>query len=204
MKTLEELEKSLVKRGDKKMLYDKSKLKAIRLLVFTDKTKKEIARDLDITEQTLYNWLKDRDFNNLLNSESKIYFSYIRKKTFKKLNSLLIKACEVIENSLNSKDEKLRVKSAFDIMSMYASFKELNLLDIRSLNELSEFLEDTDFSPPYFSEAQREKDLQKVIKAQEFLKNTDFTELMSFEDEVKTEAKTDIETEKEAVKTGEK
>ncbi len=89
------------------MVYDKKKLKAIRLLVFSDKTKKEIAKDLGITEQTLYNWLKEGSFNNLLHSESKVYFSYIRKKTFKKLNSLLLKAYDVIANSLRSPSEKI-------------------------------------------------------------------------------------------------
>jgi predicted transcriptional regulator len=173
------------------MLYDKSKLKAIRLLVFTDKTKKEIAQELDITEQTLYNWLKERDFNNLLHSESRVYFSYIRKQTFKKLNSLLIKAFSVIENSLNSKaltfeSYKLKLKSAFDILSLYANFKELNLLDEKNLNELSELIEN--------SNSEYSFDLEKKLEAQDFLEHKDLTELLGFEDETKTEDKTEVKT----------
>jgi len=191
MKTLEELENSLAKRGDKKMLYDKSKLKAIRLLVFTDKTKKEIAQELDITEQTLYNWLKEREFNNLLHSESRVYFSYIRKQTFKKLNSLLIRAFEVIENSLNSKaltfeSYKLKLKNAFDILSLYANFKELNLLDEKNLNELSELIEK--------SNSEFSFDLAEKLEAQDFLEHKDLTELLDFEDETKTEDKTELKT----------
>ena len=164
------------------MLYDKSKLKAIRLLVFTDKTKKEIAQELDITEQTLYNWLKDRNFNALLHSESKVYFSYIRKKTFKKLNSLLIKSFSVIENSLNSRDEKIKVKSAFDILSLYANFKVLDLLNEKNLNELSELIEK--------SISEFSFDLAEKLEAQDFLEHKDLTELLDFEDETKTEDKT--------------
>jgi len=173
------------------MLYDKSKLKAIRLLVFTDKTKKEIAQELDITEQTLYNWLKNRDFNNLLHSESKVYFSYIRKKTFKKLNSLMIRAFEVIENSLNSKaltfeSYKLKLKNAFDILSLYANFKELDLLNEKNLNELSEIIEK--------SNSEFSFDLAEKIEAQNFLDHKDLTELLGFEDEDKTEDKTEVKT----------
>lgn len=178
------------------MITDKSKLRAIRLLVFSDKTKKEIAQELDITEQTLYNWLKDREFNNLLHSESKVYYSYIRKETFKKLNSLLIRAFEVIGNSLNSPSEKVRVKSAFDILEVYSHFEELKLLDVVSLNELSEFVENANITnydleklnkiESYKSEKIR-RAIDKREEAQKFLNRKDLTELLGLEDETKTE-----------------
>jgi transposase-like protein len=152
------------------MVLDKNKLRAVRLLVFSDKTKKEIAEELHITEQTLYNWLKDREFNNLLASESEVYFSYIRRKTFKRLNSLLMKAFEVVENSLSSNDEKIRVKSAFNLLEVYAHYKNINWFNFRNFNELAGIVEaglysDTDES---------------------FL-SSDLSELLSFEDEIKAD-----------------
>jgi predicted transcriptional regulator len=165
-------------------MLDKNKLRAIRLLVFTDKTKKEIANELGITEQTLYNWLKEKDFNNLLHSESKVYYSYIRKKTFKKLNSLMMKAFSVIEESLNSDDEKIRVRTAFDLLEVYAHFKELSLLDIRNLDEVVDLVEDSE-DTEYLT--LRNGEMIKVVsdkgsKALDFL-NKDLTELLDYEDE---------------------
>ena len=158
-------------RGVKKMVLDKTKLKAIRLLVFSDKTKKEIAEELHITEQTLYNWLKDREFNNLLASESEVYFSYIRRKTFKKLNGLLMKAFEVVENSLSSKDEKIRVKSAFNLLEVYAHYKNINWFNFRNFNELAGIVEGAGIG----------------IDTNESFLSSDLSELLSFEDEIKAD-----------------
>ena len=158
-------------RGVKKMVLDKTKLKAIRLLVFSDKTKKQIAEELHITEQTLYNWLKDREFNNLLASESEVYFSYIRRKTFKKLNGLLMKAFEVVENSLSSKDEKIRVKSAFNLLEVYAHYKNINWFNFRNFNELAGIVEGAGIG----------------IDTNESFLSSDLAELLSFEDEIKAD-----------------
>lgn len=157
------------------MLFKKEQLRAIRLLVFSDKTKKEIAQELGITEQTLYNWLKDKEFNKLLNSESNVYYSYIRKKTFQKLNSLMLKSFEVIEASLDSKDERVRVKSAFSILSLYTSFKGQGLLDEKCLSELSGLVECA------FDEEGYGVFSSMKSKAQNFL-NADLTELLDFEE----------------------
>jgi transposase-like protein len=153
------------------MVLDKNKLKAIRLLVFSDKTKKEIAKELGITEQTLYNWLKDSEFNNLLSSESEVYFSYIRRKTFKKLNGLLMRAFAVIEEALNSKDEKLRVRSAFNLLEVYAHYKNINWFNFRNFNELAGIIEGAGIG----------------IDTNESFLSSDLSELLSFEDETKTD-----------------
>jgi predicted transcriptional regulator len=121
---------------------DAKKQKAIRLLVFTTKTKKEIAKELGITEQTLYNWLRDEEFNSFLRSETKLYLSYIRNFIFKKLSELLIKSFEVIEKSLSSQNESVRVKSAFNILNVYSNLGSEGFFKFRSLNELSQLVEE--------------------------------------------------------------
>lgn len=174
------------------MLYDKTKLKAIRLLVFSSKTKKEIAEELQITEQTLYNWLKDRNFNDMLNLESKVYYSYMKKQTFKKLTGLVVKALGIIENSLSSKDERLRLRSAFDILKAYANFEDLKLLDRENINELSEFvinanITDYDLKKLNEFESYESEKLRKAIEKREEAKkiiNVKETELLGFEDDL--------------------
>jgi transposase-like protein len=155
----------------KKMILDKKKLRAIKLLVFSEKTKKEIAEELQITEQTLYYWLRDMEFNNLLASESEVYFSYIRRKTFKKLNGLLMKAFAVVEEALNSKDEKIRVKSAFNLLEVYAHYKNINWFNFRNFNELAGIVEGAGIG----------------IDTNESFLSSDLSELLSFEDEIKAD-----------------
>jgi transcriptional regulator with XRE-family HTH domain len=151
---------------------DGKKQKAIRLLVFTTKTKKEIAKELGITEQTLYNWLKDEEFNSFLRSETKLYLSYIRNFIFKKLNKLLIKSFDVIEKSLNSPSESVRVKSAFNILNVYSNFGSEGFFKIKNLNELSHLLE---AGSEYYI-------LDEDYEAKRFLENVN-EEVLGFEDD---------------------
>lgn len=154
------------------MILDKNKIKAIRLLVFTDKTKKEVAKEVGITEQTLYNWLKDDEFNNFLTQTNKVYYGYIRKRTFKALNKLLLKAFEVIEKALNSNNEHIKIKSAFQILTLYQNFFETKWLG-NVHNELADIIEK---SRDVFVDDVR-------ISANEFLKSKELDELLDFEEE---------------------
>jgi len=174
------------------MILDKTKLKAIRLLVFSSKTKKEIAKELQISEQSLYNWLKDKDFNDMLGVESKIYYAYMRKQTFKKLAGLVVKALGIIENSLNSKSENIRLKTAFDILKTYENFAELNLIDKGNMNELADFVTNASFSDYDLQrlsdiEGIRDKKLREAIEAREEAKkviDVKDTELLDFESDL--------------------
>ena len=149
------------------MIRDKNKLKAIRLLVFTCKPKREIAKECDITEQTLYNWLRDREFNEVLKLESKIYSNFVTSKICKRLNEILIKSFCVIEKCLSSTDEKIRLKSAMDFISAYADFS--NNFNVNP--ELANIIEQSDKIKNSFF------DIKDNTFIEEFL-NSDLSELL--------------------------
>lgn len=79
--------------------------KAIELLFEGSMMKKEIAKELNITEPTLYNWLKDDEF-------TKAYDDYVRtimtKSSGKALNTML--------SLLSARSEMVRFNAAKDIM----------------------------------------------------------------------------------------
>ncbi len=168
-------------RGAEKMIRDKNKLKAIRLLVFTCKPKREIAKECNITEQTLYNWLKDREFNEVLKLESKIYANFITSKMYKRFNEVLVKSLDVIDGALNSKDEKIRLKASIDFINAYPNFREY-FKGVRG--EVAGVIEQAD-GEAYFESGRREKAL-----ANEFL-SSDLSELLSEEPEKEAEESAD-------------
>lgn len=79
--------------------------KAIVLLFEGSMKRREIAEELNITEQTLYNWLKDDDFTEAYDDYVKTIMS---KSSGKALNTML--------SLLSAKSEMVRFNAAKDIM----------------------------------------------------------------------------------------
>lgn len=79
--------------------------KAIELLFEGSMKRREIAEELKITEQTLYNWLKDDDFTEAYDEYVKTIMS---KSSGKALNTML--------SLLSAKSEMVRFNAAKDIM----------------------------------------------------------------------------------------
>lgn len=79
--------------------------KAIGLLFEGSMKRREIAEELKITEQTLYNWLKDDDFSKAYDDHVKTIMS---KSSGKALNTML--------SLLSAKSEMVRFNAAKDIM----------------------------------------------------------------------------------------
>lgn len=79
--------------------------KAIELLFEGSMKRREIAKELKITEQTLYNWLKDDDFSKAYDDHVKTIMS---KSSGKALNTML--------SLLSAKSEMVRFNAAKDIM----------------------------------------------------------------------------------------
>lgn len=79
--------------------------KAIELLFEGTMKRREIAEELKITEQTLYNWLKDDDFSKAYDDHVKTIMS---KSSGKALNTML--------SLLSAKSEMVRFNAAKDIM----------------------------------------------------------------------------------------
>ncbi|WP_438845171.1 phBC6A51 family helix-turn-helix protein [Enterococcus sp. AZ091] len=78
---------------------------AIQLLFEGSLKRQEIAQELKISEQTLYNWMKDENFTRAYDDYVKVIMS---KSSGKALKTML--------NLLNAKSEMVRFNAAKDIL----------------------------------------------------------------------------------------
>lgn len=98
--------------------YPIKKRKAIYLLIESTKTKKEIAEYLNITEQTLYNWLKDEEFIDELKTASFIALTELHNSNIFPIVHISNKALDVFSKLLESKDESILLKSSMFILNI--------------------------------------------------------------------------------------
>ena len=79
--------------------------KAIVLMVRTSLTQREIAKELDVTEETISRWKKRKDFEDLKTAEEKKF-----------LEDLSSKSIRTMEELLTAKSELVRFNAAKDIL----------------------------------------------------------------------------------------
>ena len=87
------------------MKIDKRHHKAIQMLYESSFTRKEIADELKVSEQTLYNWLRDDDF-------LKAYDEYVRLI----MRSSTGSALRTMLSLLNARSEMVKFNAAKDIL----------------------------------------------------------------------------------------
>lgn len=86
------------------MLSDEQ-IKCITLMITTNKTQKQIANELKITEQTICNWKKQKDFQDAIQNGIKDNFS-----------SLAVDAQKELSKLLKSKNEYIKLQVVKDIL----------------------------------------------------------------------------------------
>lgn len=86
------------------MLSEKQE-KCIALLVLENKTQKQIAKELNITEQTICNWKKEEEFKERLQKEIQDNFG-----------SLAILAQNQLKKLLSSKSDIVRMQAVKDVL----------------------------------------------------------------------------------------
>lgn len=64
-------------------------LKAIHLLVYTDKTNREIAREVGVDKSTVQRWLKTSKFEEKLKEETQRCLNHLASKATRKLEKLI-------------------------------------------------------------------------------------------------------------------
>ena len=93
--------------------------RAIHLLLL-GKTDKKVAEDLEIARQTVTNWRNhDSGFMARLNAERQALWSANQER----LRSLVFRAVDILEASLESDNERIRQSSAVQILKMYGQQK---------------------------------------------------------------------------------
>ena len=80
-------------------------IKCINLIVTTNKTQKQIAQEIEVSEKTICEWKKEKEFKNEIDKRVKENFS-----------SLAIDAQKELKKLLKSKNEYIRIQAVKDIL----------------------------------------------------------------------------------------
>lgn len=86
-------------------MLNEKQVQCINLMIVENKTQKQIANQLKITEQTICNWKKDKEFKNEIDKRIKENFG-----------SLAIDAQKELKKLLKSKNEYIRIQAVKDIL----------------------------------------------------------------------------------------
>lgn len=86
------------------MLNEKQK-KCIMLMITSGKTQKQIAKEIQISENTISEWKKDKDFKNEMQVQMKENFG-----------SLAVEAQKKLKKLLNSKNENIQIQAVKDVL----------------------------------------------------------------------------------------
>lgn len=104
------------------MLSEKQ-MQCINLMVIENKTQKQIAKELKITEQTICNWKKDKEFKNETEKNIKENFG-----------SLALDAQKELKKLLKSNNEYIKMQAVKDILDR-AGYKPIERREIKDDTE---------------------------------------------------------------------
>lgn len=104
------------------MLSEKQ-IQCINLMTVENKTQKQIAKELKITEQTICNWKKDKEFK-----------SEIEKNIKENFGSLALEAQKELKKLLKSNNEYIKMQAVKDILDR-AGYKPVEKREIKDDTE---------------------------------------------------------------------
>lgn len=97
--------------------------KCINLMITTNKTQKEIAKEIEVSEKTICEWKKQKEFKDEIDKRIKENFS-----------SLAVDAQKELKKLLKSKNEYIRIQAVKDILDR-AGFKPVEKREIKDDTE---------------------------------------------------------------------
>lgn len=104
-------------------MLNEKQIQCINLMVVENKTQKQIANELKITEQTICNWKKDKEFKEEIDKNIKENFG-----------SLALDAQKELKKLLKSKNEYIRIQAVKDILDR-AGYKPIEKREIKDDTE---------------------------------------------------------------------
>lgn len=104
-------------------MLNEKQIQCINLMVIENKTQKQIANELKITEQTICNWKKDKEFKDEIEKNIKENFG-----------SLALDAQKELKKLLKSKNEYIRIQAVKDILDR-AGYKPVEKREIKDDTE---------------------------------------------------------------------
>lgn len=79
--------------------------KCINLMITTNKTQKQIAKEIEVSEKTICEWKKDKDFKEKMQQQMKENFG-----------SLAVEAQRELKKLLKSKNENVKMQAIKDVL----------------------------------------------------------------------------------------
>lgn len=100
------------------MALSNKQLKAVEMLVYTDKQKQEIAEELKVSNSTISQWVKKDEFQQAIKDEMHRGFS-----------SMATKARQRLDKLIDSKNEGIALAAAREVLNKagYAEAQELTV-----------------------------------------------------------------------------
>lgn len=108
------------------MALNNRQLKAIPLLIGCD-TVEDAARKTGVSKGTLYEWMKQEEFNKAVSSARKKLLD----KAMNKLMSASMKAVITLEKLLDAESESVRRAAANDVLGHILKYRELSEIEDR-------------------------------------------------------------------------
>lgn len=99
------------------MLTEKQ-IKCINLIITESKTQKQIAKEINITEKTICEWKKDKEFKEEIQRQMKENFG-----------SLAIEAQQELKKLLKSKNENVKMQAIKDVLDR-AGYKPVDKTEL--------------------------------------------------------------------------
>lgn len=97
--------------------------RCIKLMITTNKTQKQIAKEIEVSEKTICEWKKQKEFKDEIDKNIKENFS-----------SLAIDAQKELKKLLKSKNENIRIQAVKDILDR-AGYKPVEKREIKDDTE---------------------------------------------------------------------
>lgn len=95
-----------------------SQIKCINLMIAENKTQKQIAKEINITEKTICKWKKDKEFKEEIQRQMKENFG-----------SLAIEAQQELKKLLKSKNENVKIQAIKDVLDR-AGYKPVDKTEV--------------------------------------------------------------------------
>lgn len=104
---------------------NEKQLKCINLMITSNKTQKTIAKEIEVSEKTICEWKKKKEFKNELQKQIQNNFSL-----------LAIDAQKELKKLLKSKNEYIRIQAVKDVLDR-AGYKPVERREIKDDTEKS-------------------------------------------------------------------
>lgn len=101
-----------------------SQIKCISLMITDNKTQKQIAREINVTEKTICKWKKDKEFKEEIQRQMKENFG-----------SLAIEAQQELKKLLKSKNENVKMQAIKDILDR-AGYKPIDKIEATATSKV--------------------------------------------------------------------